>query len=961
MKTLSFQKIVFLTLITLTTVSCIKKEEELRPTIDLSGNWQFEADTSNAGINNKWYTRELTDHIDLPGTTDISHKGQATSFAFSGTSHLRRLYRYEGPAWYRKEVSIPEKWESKHIRLFLERTKPSMVWVDDQYIGQSKLLCSPQEYDLSKVLTPGKHTITLRIDNDLQLTPYGNVHIYSDDTQTNWNGIIGKLFLEASSKTYIDHIKITPDFEAKKLTVRITLKNAPKSVNLATKLTLVKKIGSIQVKTMPVSYVVTSANVIKLHYDMSHTMHLWDDYRQPLFKLYVSIQNKDHGIEDKQAIDFGLSKFATKGTHFTINGRVLFLRGKNDACVFPLTGHTPTDTESWIKLLSTAKSWGINHYRFHSWCPPEAAFEAADRLGMFLQVELPFWGQLTPGRVYHQLKEEGLAILRNYANHPSFVLFSMGNELSGDPALATELMAELKQADNRPLYTGGTNFNIGYTGPVPGSDYLVAARTPSFGDNPITHLRLSQSFSDSPEGGILNSVPPSTEITFDLPVSTILMPTISHEVGQYQVYPDFKEIEKYTGVLKADNLALFKKRLSKAGMLRQNIDFQRASGALAAICYRAEIEAALKTQGLAGFQLLDLQDYPGQGTALVGMLDAFMDSKNVIKREKWIQFTNDVVPMLSFKTYCWNNTDVFSAKVLVSNYSNKSIHKKIKWMLTDVQGQIIKSGTLPRTAMANGRLSKPGTIYFSLHSFNRPIRMNLTIQIDSTIFENSYPLWVYSVSATSNPGDVYVSNILNKAVMNQLEAGGKVLLMPRISSIYQTSLPGQFTPDFWNYGMFKSISESSRKPVSPGTLGLLMNPKHPIFNSFPTDFYSNWQWWDIVKSSRFLILDGIDANYTPIVQVIDNVERNCKLGLICEFKVGAGKLLICTTKLNELIDKPAPRQLYNSILTYMQTNSFNPKQGISEEKLKQLISYTITSRLSFPRTTMTTATPSVKQ
>jgi len=940
MNTSIFQKLVFLSLILVVSVSCKTKSGEIRKTMDLSGEWQFKIDSVDVGIKNSWYTSNFSESIVLPGTTDLAQKGYTTEKV--NTGRLNRIHSYEGPAWYRKEVTIPGDWEGRHIQLFLERTKPSMVWIDNHFIGESKLLCSPQKYNLSNYLIPGNHTITIRIDNDRQLTPYGNVHIYSDDTQTNWNGVIGKICLEASCNTYIEDIRIKPDFKDKKMLVRVHVKNAPETGKFDVRLALVKKLGELKVRVMPVSYQVESDSVFTLKYDMSGNSQLWDDFRQPLFQLTVTIENEELNILDDKTVSFGLRDFSVKGTQFAINGRIIFLRGKNDACVFPLTGHAPMDMESWTTVFNIARAWGINHYRFHSWCPPEAAFDAADKLGMYLQVELPFWGQLMPGPVYDQLKAEGLAILKAYANHPSFVLFSMGNELSGDLTSATKLMTELKKADDRPLYSEGTNANIGYTSSPEGADFHVAARTPSAGDNPLTHARLSQAFADSRDGGLLNSIYPSTNYRFSLPVAAGNVPLIGHEVGQYQVFPDFKEIDKYTGVVKAYNLVFFKNKLQKAGMLDQNMDFHRASGALAALCYRAEIETALKTEGMAGFQLLDLQDYPGQGTALVGMLDAFMDSKGIIEPEQWRQFTNDVVPMLSFERYCWSNNERFSAIAEVSNYSKGVILAPLKWTLENDKGEVLKTGSLAVKSIKQGGLTQMGSIRFSLSDFKEPVRLNLVIQLDSTTFKNSYPLWVYPQSEVPVSKNLYVSSILNKAVMNQLESGGKVLLMPKVTSILHSSLPGLFMPDFWNYGMFRSISISNGAPLSPGTLGLLINPVHPIFNSFPTEYHTNWQWWSIIKESRALILNSMDSTYRPIVQVIDNMERDNKLGMIVEFRVGNGKLLICTSRLNEILDKPEARQLYKSLLQYVQSKEFNPTYEITPEKLKQLIGYTIT-------------------
>jgi hypothetical protein len=506
-------------------------------------------------------------------------------------------------------------------------------------------------------------------------------------------------------------------------------------------------------------------------------------------------------------------------------------------------------------------------------------------------------------------------------------------------------MNKLKETDGRPLYTQGSNDNIGYTGPVTGAEYQVAARTPSYKDDPMTHTRLAQAFADSKDGGLLNSWIPSTTLNFSNSVSQIQIPLISHEVGQYQIYPDFSEIDKYTGVLKANNLVIFRDNLEKSGMLDQNKDFQKASGALSAICYRAEIEAALRTKGMAGFQLLDLQDYPGQGTALVGILDAFMDSKGVISNEEWMHFNNDIVPMLLFDKYCWTNNEVFSATVRIANYSNKILNDKIIWNVSDEDSKLLASGILSPKEIPNEGLSSPGVIHYSLASIKKPSRLNIKISIKNTSYENSYPLWVYPVSVPAErPSGIMITTILNKLLLNHLEVGGKVLLMPENFSVYKNSVPGMFIPDFWNYGMFKQISQSAGMPVSPGTLGLLMDPEHPIFKSFPTDFHTNWQWWSIIKNSNSLILDGTDESYKPIVQVIDNMERNHKLGLIFEFKVGKGKLLVCMSHLTNNLDRPEVIQLFNSLISYMQSGDFKPSYEISEEHLKQLVQYTVTKR-----------------
>lgn len=905
-----------------------------RKTIDLAGEWKFETDPGNQGIPQNWFSRQLVDSVHLPGTMDENHKGNLNRD--SSTLHLSRIFYYEGAAWYQRQVTIPDAWKNKCIRLTLERTKPSMVWVDNQYVGKSFILESPQSYDLTRLLIPGKHTITLRIDNNLTLTPYGNIHMYSDDTQTNWNGILGRISLEATDSTNITGVQVFPDVDQKKIRVIASIANAQRFRNLdfSLKVTQVRNGKETNLKSQ--KYNVVSDSLVQAEYDLGRNSDEWDEFYQPLYRIQAVISQNGH-VLDAAETSFGLRKFGTQGTHFTINGRITFLRGKHDGCVFPLTGHPPMDTASWTRIFRIAKSYGINHYRFHTWCPPEAAFEAADNVGMYLQPELPFWGSFENDTLVQRMMAEAFALLKNYANHPSFVMFSAGNEIWGKQDKLEEMLATLKKADNRPLYTQGSNNNIGYTGPVKDADFQVAARTPYAHDTTLTHTRLTQAFVDSRDGGILNTQRPSTMVNFDYAVDQNKIPLVGHEVGQYQIFPDFDEIKKYTGIRQPRNLEIFRQRLQKAGMLDEDKAFVKASGALSALCYRAEIEAALRTKGFAGFQLLDLQDYPGQGTALVGILDAFMDSKNVIDRREWLHFCNDVVPLLLFEKYCWTVNDTFSARVEVANYSNKNLKGPLLWSLADSQGKVLKNGTF-KGLISNGGLQDIGKIRIPFSGMTAPQRLNLTLSVEGTEYQNSYPVWMYPAAGLPDPvAGIAIATRLSPQIMKDLEEGGKVLLFPDAESVKQSSVPGLFPPDFWNFGMFKKISENAKKPVSPGTLGILTDPNHPLFREFPTEFHTNWQWWTIIKNSNPLILNATDKSFRPIVQVIDNCERDNKLGLIFECKVGKGKLLVCMARLNNLPSDPAATQLYRALLSYMQSAEFNPGYPMDEHMLRKLM------------------------
>ena len=802
--------------------------------IDLSGRWGFALDPDST-LNAK---SEMTDSVSLPGTTDTNRRGNILTDR-SVTTHLSRPYSYKGRAWYRRDVTIPSDWQGS-VYLTLERTKPTEVYVDGIPAGSSTDISTPQEYDLSKLLTPGRHTIAIMVDNSRHIPwqIYANSHAYTEDTQTNWNGIIGRI--ELSNKAY----------------------TTPKP---------------------------------------TETHPALRDFRVDGRKLYA-------------------------------NGHRLFLRGRHDACVWPLTGHVAMDIDSWRHYFDICREYGLNHVRFHSWCPPEAAFAAADEAGIFLQPELPIWGSLEAGDsiLLNFLHKEGENILKYYGHHPSFRLFALGNELSGDIDVMARLVEDFRAIAPDKLYTFGSNYYLGRAGIKPGMDFYVTCRVgvENWGEED-THVRGSFAFVDALDGGIINRHRPNASINFESGCSRSDIPVISHETAQFQSYPDYDEINKYTGALYPCNMEIFRDRLEKAGMLDQAKDFHRASGAWASRLYKQDIEMDLRTPGMAGFQLLDLQDYPGQGSAYIGMLEAFLDSKGFITPQQWRGFCSPVVPLLVADEYCFSQDKPLSGKIQIANYDTVSVAgKTLLWTLGKEKGTL----TIPE----GEGLIDVGNINIPLGKFKTPCAEVLTLAVEGTDWQNEYEVWIYPAKndISKAKSGIIETDRLTADIISKLESGANVLLTPDSSALTVGPL---FETDYWNYRMFKTISENNGKPVSPGTLGILTDPKHPIFEYFPTQEHTNWQWFPVIRNSRPFMLDNTGKDYRPIVQVIDNVERNHKLGLVFEFAVGKGKLLIVMADLDRAAEYPEGRQFYYSVLRYMSSKSFDPDTKISADALGKLL------------------------
>ncbi|HKM92238.1 MAG TPA: glycoside hydrolase family 2 TIM barrel-domain containing protein, partial [Prolixibacteraceae bacterium] len=919
-------------------------------TISLKGKWSFSLDTLKTGVEEGWFSKKLADEIQLPGTTDEQKKGRANNRKETG--RLTRVYPYYGPAWYQKEIEVPAKWSGKHIFFTMERTKTSQVWLDDTYLGTQNSLTTTQVYELTSLLTPGKHMLTVCIDNENN-PPIGNPHQLSDGTQTNWNGLLGNIELQIKDPVYMTDVQVYPNVPNKKAIVRIDFNTRCKG-NLTISANSWNTKFNHKIITVTIPFETGTDNVFETTVSMGDSVQLWDEFSPALYALKVDFTGQFEGkqVHDQNVVNFGMRNFTTNGKQFQVNGKTIFLRGKHDACVFPITGYAPMDKEEMIRIFKIAKSYGINHYRYHTWCPPRASFEAADVVGIYLQPELPLWGSLgksdqqtngdvelkiddsPEGQRIDYLLEEGKRMMKMFGNYASFCMFGLGNELHGDRGAMGKMIEIYRKADPRHLYTQGSNNFLTEPRLSPGDDYWSTTLTGGHYNAGVYYpdtkgLEVRSSFPQHKNGHV-NNDHPNTLYDYSTGIKNVPVPVISHENGQYQVYPNFKEIEKYTGVVQARNFEIFRERLEKAGMLDQSDDFFKASGALAVICYREEIETALRTDGFGGIQLLDLQDFPGQGTALVGILDAFMDSKGFITPEKWREFCSEIVPLARMKKRTWTNNETFEAGIQIANFGASAINETlVKWSLTDKLNKQVATGEI-KVSIPQGKLFNAGDISVGLSKIKQAQQLLLNIALEGTTACNTYQIWVYPEKVNVNvPKGVTISNKLDEVTINILKGGGNVLLLPDTSTV-KNAIEGAFQTDFWCYPMFKKYSP-------PGTLGILCNPVHPIFNSFPTEFHSNWQWWPLLKNGIALKLDKTQADFRPIVQVIDNFERNLKLGVIFECKVGEGKLLVCSCNLLNQQDKPEARQLLSSLLKYASSKDFNPIKSLGLDVLKDCL------------------------
>lgn len=886
------------------------------PPLPLAGEWRFELDPGNVGVGDKWFGKDLAGSIRLPGTITTNKLGNPITairqqiwggdFTDQPVWHPMLRHDYRGNAWYQTTVEIPESWSGQSVSLFLER----VCWVSEAWLGDKPsapidTLSAPHHHVFGRI-APGKHKLTLRIDNR-QLHDLGcNTHAYHEQSCTIYNGVVGKIELRAAPLVAVKSNQVFPDARTGATEMRLTLSNAtgkPQETRIATNILAADGKGPLagESRTVTLAPGDTMLTIpVKLP---AAALKLWSEFERPLYQ--ASVELKSPAGTATRVDRFGFREFKGEGAGFTINGKPVLLRGEANNAQFPLTGHPPMDKEGWLKIFGLMKDFGLNHFRCHAWTLPHAAFDAADELGIYVQAELPN-GEASvatdsPAGLEWRRREFD-RILETYGNHPSFVMMSGGNEAKTPQIdLLKELAQHGRKTDPRRLYATISNPEAsGIKDEVPGDDFAVAHGSAH------GRRRMEPYF---------NRDAPETMGDYRATMEGRPVPQISHETGQWYVYPDLSEIEKYSGALRPVTLEHFRDLAKKEGVLAQVPDFVNATGRLSLELYKEEIERSLRTPEYGGFQLLGLQDSFDQGAAYVGMVNSFFEPKPFVTAKEFRAFCGPQVPLARMPKRVWTSNETFTAGIEFANYGPAPLTKAtLAWRVMDGEKPVAQ-GTLPTRNLPDSGLTAVGDISLPLSKVKSARRLQLEVGLRGGESRNRWDFWVYpnAPAPAEAPADVLVVTKLDAAAQQALQQGKKVVLLPSgFNSPYGTAM----TPPFWSPIMFANQKQ---------TLGLLCDPKHPALKHFPTDFHGNWQWFELLFQASAIRLNGTPENYRPIVQAIDRPDRNHKLALVYETRVGKGKLLVCTLDLNRDLDqRPVARQLRHSLLQYATGPDFNP-------------------------------------
>lgn len=968
---------------------------EKRQTCDLAGIWRFEIDKEDRGFAEHWEKRRLTQTITLPGCLQAQGYGDAIS---EDTPWVQSLYdalwyqrgeyayaqengtkvpflsqpprHYTGKAWYQKTVFVPEKSDGFVGRLTLENTKwKTTLWIDGECKGSIVSLCAPHVYDTG-ALSAGEHIVTLCIDNGWQLPYRPDGHGVSDALGATWNGVAGAITLELFKRVWIERVWVNAQLP--KAAIQVHLKNETSDTQNC--IVRVQDIACTDISAKMICVLTPGSHICELTLNYSSDTPLWDEFDQGLQHLIVTLSPISNALQGEmqssitqlplqskemvsqfpkavlqtKEVTFGFRRAEVKDGHFVINGRNTYLRGTHFGGDYPLSGIPDCGSAYWDKIMETVKTWGMNFIRCHSYCPPEAAFEAADRAGVYLQIECDMWNVFAPdAQMNNVLWEETKRILDTFGNHPSFLMLSPSNEPGGDWLMPlNDWVSKCRAYDSRHLYT----IQSGWPYPMEpdkiiGTDYVYFHRS-GFGIQPGGTIRGPRGWN----GG-----------DYRESLKDISYPVICHELGQWCSYPDFDVIDKFTGYLQPGNFEIFRESARAHDVLGQNKEFVYNSGRQQVRMLKEDLEANLRTPYIYGFELLDLHDYLGQGTALVGILDPFWDSKGYVAPNEWRQFCDETVLLARIESYCIDRAKnaVVSIPIEVSHFGRALLQSvRIHWQLEKqpvtqytygehgktltqtVSQPSVLCGTLKQRNYALEKNQSAGCIYLNMEDIQPDCAyvLRVSMKANGKLVQNTWPLWIFDSSKlkpVSTPDESKAESDTHEAVFitsdrfhaETLLNEGKCVLfeLPYEDTSYDCP-PVRFNPSFWN---------SQMGPTWARGMGMIIKNAHPAFASFPATADGGWQWQSLIENARGLRVEKLGCDcITNLVQPIDEWNRNDKMSLLFECQVGTGRLMMTSINLEQ--DTPQAAALKKSILSYMKSDAFEPQGQVSWKQLSSL-------------------------
>ncbi len=443
--------------------------------VSLHGEWEFTPHAGNLGRNGIWKpfykTKAWPDvrAIQVPACWEaqgVGAPGMGDSWDQKGDHNAKPIrHKHMGSGWYRKTVKIPAAWKGMRVWLKIGGVKSvGWFWVNDRQVALVDNYCGTYKYDVTDLVTPGSNaTVVAQVKNDVP----SRKGLFS--AMHRWGGIYRDVEFEATPQTFIDDAWVRGLFDEKAAEVHVSV----------TGTTGVSPVAARSASAPYQLRVTIDGNVLEqtLTPSSSQTVKLpladfrpWSPEHPNLYTARVDLVESGQVVHTRLE-RFGVRKFEVRGKEFYLNGKPFYVRGFGDDHVYPITGITPPDRDLHRAHLAKARAAGFNFVRLHTHTELPEYYEAADELGIMIQPELPYYSDMPVEGFAFDPKRDVTELYEHFRRHPSFAVYSMGNEGSFGPTLDARLHAYVKAMDPDRLKIN-QDCHVDWINPPEAADYL---------------------------------------------------------------------------------------------------------------------------------------------------------------------------------------------------------------------------------------------------------------------------------------------------------------------------------------------------------------------------------------------------------------------------------------------------------------------------------------------------------
>ena len=844
-----------------------------------------------------------------------------------------------GVGWYRKTIEAPLEWENKNVTLNIGGVVlEAWVWVNDELIKYHLGHSTPSEVSIGKCLKYGKQNEILIAVANTRTDRLGCVIRGFKGFSA---GIYRPVSIKIAGKSRIKDCYMYPTEDMEELKCQVDLDGLdkirkemvldwsirdPQSDNIIYQ-------GSIPVTQNSLEWTTSTFD-----------LEPWSDKSPKLYNMEITLRQNEE-IIDTHTQSLGLRLLERDGTSIRLNGYPVFLRGATEHAYFPLTCTPPKDIQTYRDNIRKLKEIGFNWLRFHTWVPSEEYMQAADEMGMMIQVEAPLgFG-----------KQEWLDILYTCRKHPSVVIYCCGNEELLDEKRIDYLreMADLCHSIvpdalfNPQEAMRGIEYYLNRSGvkennvedPFPHNpERLEKVREFSdvFGQYPLGLLSYTSTQGD---WRVLNER-----------LEIYQRPCLSHEITIHGNYLNLDLEHRYEGTrIGTEIFASARKNLMKEGLLPRASLYYKNSCAWMKILRKHTVEMARKCKYNSGYDLLGAIDYHWHRCGYpCGVMNEFYELKPGESVSDVLQYNGESLLLLDHT----NNRNMASSDKLdldlyASLFGREALNEgKIYWHLVDTNHQIHQRGEVTINNVTNGVLEKLTRISIIAPELESPLKLTLHAHLSGGEYEinNDWDFWAFpeidsidssvlidtvingrykrifidaKVIDSESKGEVILISELNEDTVNYLESGGRGILL---GSKPFSSLPTSF-----------QLSVTGR---AQGNLATAIED-HPLMNDFPHEGFCDWQFYNMMEGGEAVVFNALNTPFNPIIEVVSSFKLIRKQASLFELGIGRGRLLVCTLNLSDT--DPAARYLLSRMISYVKSDKFKPECVLDSTEMQKLI------------------------